>query len=451
MKKMMVLWVAVLAAITASGKDKKDVSLTVYNSDLGLVTEIRDLNIGNGKTEVRLADVPSQIDPTSVHFKSLTSPDKISILEQNYQFDLVNSAKLMEKYIDQRIKVYSAAGKLYEGVLMSFDGGSIVLNTGNSIVTVRMTENMQNIEFPSLPQGLITRPTLVWLTDNRGAREQECQISYMTGGIGWHAEYVAVLSEDEKNINLGAWVSIDNRSGATYDNAKLKLIAGDVNRVQDRAPLRYDRMAKTAMAEAAPQFEEKAFFEYHLYTLQRRATVADNEIKQVTLFPNTDVKVKKVYIFDGTRNAKDVRVNIEFRNDKASGLGLALPAGKVRTYKRDNDGTQQFIGEDMIDHTPKDEKLRVFLGNAFDLVGERNQKDYKRINDRTQEQTVEVKLRNHKEETLEITVVEHIYGDWKITQNTHKYQKKDANTIEFTVEVPKDGETVVSYTYRNKW
>jgi len=451
MKKMFLAGLFLFVQLSVAAQDKKDVSLTVYNSDLGLVTETRNLKINGGKAELRLTDVPSQIDPTSVHFKSLTSPDKVSILEQNYQFDLVNPAKLMERYIDQKIKVYSSTGKAYEGTLISFDGSNIVLNTGGSIITLRLTDNMQNIEFPSRPQGLITKPTLVWLADNRGPRDQECQISYMTGGINWHAEYVAVLDEDEKGLNLGAWVSLDNRSGASYENARLKLIAGDVNRVQERPQMRYDRMAKTAMAEAAPQFEEKAFFEYHLYTLQRRATVANNEIKQVSLFPNTDARVKKIYVYDGAYNAKEIRVNLELRNDKASGLGMALPAGKVRTYKRDSDGSQQFIGEDLIGHTPKDEKLRIFLGNAFDLVGERAQKDYKRINDRTQEQTVEIKLRNHKEEPAEITVVEHIYGDWKITQSTHKYQKKDASTIEFTIPVAKDGETVVNYTYRSKW
>jgi hypothetical protein len=451
MFRISILLAAVVISASVTGQERKEISLTVYNNDLGLVTEVRNLKINSGKSEVRLVDVPSRIDPTSVHFKSLNSPDKISILEQNYQFDLVSSAKLMERYIDQKIKVFSSTGKIYEGILMSFDGSNIVLNAGNSIVSLRLTDNMQNIEFPSLPKGLITKPTLVWLAENRGSKEQECQISYMTGGMNWHAEYVAVLDEEEKNINLGAWVSIDNRSGAGYENAKLKLIAGDVNRVQTQTNLRYAPMAKSAMAEAAPQFEEKAFFEYHLYTLQRRATVADNEIKQVSLFPNTDVRVKKVYVYDGARNAKDVRVNLEFKNDKASGLGMALPAGKVRTYKLDSDATQQFIGEDMIDHTPKDEKLRIFLGNAFDLVGERSQKDYKRINDRTQEQTVEVKLRNHKNESVEITVVEHIYGDWKVTQSSHKYQKKDAYTIEFNIAVPKDGEAVLNYTYRNKW
>jgi len=451
MKKLLIACLTILACLPAAGQERKDISLTVYNSDLGLVTEVRNLRIASGKSEVRLSDVPSQIDPTSVHFKSLTAPDRVAILEQNYQFDLVSPAKLMERYIDQKIKVVSSLGKTYEGILMSHDGSNIVLNTGGNIITLRLTDNLQNIEFPSLPQGLITKPTLVWLADNRGPKEQQCQISYMTGGIRWHAEYVAVLDQDEKSLNLGAWVSLDNRSGASYENAKLKLIAGDVNRVDARPQRSYDRMAKSSLAEAAPQFEEKAFFEYHLYTLQRRATVADNEIKQVALFPNTDVKIKKVYIYDGAYNAKNVRVNLEFRNDKASGLGMALPAGKVRTYKRDSDGTQQFIGEDMIGHSPKDEKLRVFLGNAFDLVGERSQKDYKRINDRTQEQTIEVKLRNHKDESAEIVVVEHLSGDWKITQNSHKYQKKDASTIEFVIPVARDGETVLNYTYRSKW
>lgn len=452
MKKTLSSIILLVVAFSAPAQEKKEVSLTVYNSDLGLVTEIRKLKIDGGKSEIKLTEVPSQIDPTSVHFKSLVFPEKVVILEQNYQYDLVSSSKLMQRYVDQKIKAISSTGKIYEGTLMAFDGANIVLNTGNNIITLRMTDNMQNIEFPSLPQGLITKPTLVWLVDNKGSQNQDCEISYMTGGINWHAEYVAVLDEDEKGINLGAWVSLDNRSGADYENAKLKLIAGDVNRVQAR-PARYDRMAKSAMPmeAAAPQFEEKAFFEYHMYTLQRRATVANNEIKQVSLFPNADVRVKKIYTYDGTYDAENVRVNLEFKNEKAAGLGIALPGGKVRTYKKDSDGSQQFIGEDMIDHTPKDEKVRIYLGNAFDITGERSQKDYKRINDRTQEQTIEMKLRNHKEEAVEITVIEHLSGDWKITQSSHKYNKKEARTVEFIITVPKDGEVVVSYTYRTKW
>lgn len=439
-----------LASATVQAQERQDVSLTVYNGDLGLVTEVRKIKMPAGKSEIRLSDVPSQIDPTSVHFRSLTSPEKVSILEQNYQYDLVSPAKLLDRYLDQKVKASTASGKLFEGILKAFDGSNLVMESGGSIVTLRLTDNLQNLEFPSLPQGLITRPTLVWLADNRGPRDQECQISYLTRGIAWHAEYVAVLDKGETSIDLGAWVSLDNRSGSSYRNARLKLIAGEVNRVQPASP-RYDRMAKGLMAsEAVAQFQEQPFFEYHLYSLQRRADVANNEIKQVSLFPNCQVSVKKVFTYDGSAGSK-VRVNLELRNDKASGLGMALPEGKVRIYQRDQDDSQQFIGEDLIGHTPKDEKIRMFLGNAFDLVGERSQKDYKRIDDRTQEQTIVIKLRNHKEQAVEVVVMEHMPGDWKMMNSSHKYNKRSASVIEFAMPIPKDGEATLSYTFRHKW
>jgi hypothetical protein len=439
----------VFLAFPVLAQERKEVSLTVYNNNLGLVSEIRSLKLKSGQNEVRLAEIPSQIDATSVHFASLTSPDKVTILEQNYQYDLVSAAKLMERYIDNKIKVYSTGGKVYEGQLLASDGSNIVLNTGNSIVTLKIGDNLQNIEFPSLPQGLMTKPTLVWLLDNQGAASQNCQVSYLTGGLSWHAEYVAVLADDEKSLELGAWVSLENTSGASYQNARLKLVAGDVNRVQEPR-YRYS-MAKAEGISAAAQFEEKSFFEYHLYTLQRKATVAANEIKQISLFPNTGAACRKIYIYDGANSGKNVTVELEFKNDKNSGLGLPLPAGKVRVYKSDDDKTRQFIGEDRIEHTPKDEKVRVTMGQAFDIVGERAAKEYKRISDRSQEQTVEIKLRNHKNEAVEITAVEHFYGDWEIRAKTHDYKKRDANTAEFAAKVPKDGEVTLSYTVRYKW
>lgn len=445
-----IICLLLLVSAAVRAQERQDVSLTVYNGDLGLVTEVRKIKMPAGKSEIRLSDVPSRIDPTSVHFKSLTSPDKVSILEQNYQYDLVSPAKLLDRYLDQKVKASTASGKLYEGILKAFDGSNLVMESGGSIITLRLTDNLQSLEFPSLPQGLITRPTLVWLADNRGPRDQECQVSYMTGGITWHAEYVAVLDRDEAAVNLGAWVSLDNRSGSSYRNARLKLLAGEVNRIQPSQP-RYDRMAKGLMAsESAAQFQEQPFFEYHLYSLQRRADVANNETKQVSLFPNCQVPVKKIYTYDGSSGNR-IRVNLELRNDKASGLGMALPEGKVRIYQRDQDDGQQFIGEDLIGHTPKDEKIRLFLGNAFDLVGERTQKDYRRIDDRTQEQTMEIKLRNHKEQAVEIVVVEHLPGDWKMLNSSYKHNKRSASVVEFVIPVPKGGETTLYYSYRHKW
>jgi hypothetical protein len=451
MKKLCNILFSVLfcAAIASAGQEEREISLTVYNSNLGLVSEVRQLSLKKGTSEIKITDVPSQIDATSVFFQSLSDPDRVAVLEQNYQYDLVGASKLLERYIDQNIKAYGAGGKVYEGKLLAHDGAGIVLNTGSNIITLRLTDNLQNFEFPNLPQGLITRPTLLWLVDNQGPVSQKCRISYLTAGISWHAEYVALLAADEKTLELGAWVSLENNSGASFKQARLKLVAGDINRAQ--APQRRYAAAKADFQSASPQFEEERFFEYHLYTLQRKATVANNEVKQISLFPNTKTDSKKLFTYDGASSGKKVAVQLEFKNEKGSGLGMPLPAGKIRVYKKDEGQSQQFVGEDRIDHTPKDEKVRITLGSAFDIVGERTPKEYKRISDRTQEQTVEVKLRNHKNEGVEIIVVEHLSGDWEIKSKTHEFKKRDAQTVEFRVPVAKDGETVLSYTVRYKW
>ena len=255
-----------------------------------------------------------------------------------------------------------------------------------------------------------------------------------------------------KRLELGGWVSIDNRSGATYRDARLKLVAGDVHRIAPQpVPVEYRRTLEAAMGVGAPQFEEKAFFEYHLYTLIRPATVRDRQIKQLALFPNADVAVKKILTYDGNRDGTKVKVNLEFDNKKKNGLGIPLPEGKLRVYKMDQDESLEFNGEDLIDHTAKDEKVRVFLGNAFDVVGERRQTELKKITDRSREESYEIKLRNHKENAIEVLAVEHLWGDWKITQSTHEYRKKDARTVEFPLPVPKDGETILTYTVRFRW
>ena len=302
--------------------------------------------------------------------------------------------------------------------------------------------------FPKLPDGLITRPTLVWSINCQQAGKHQTELGYLTNGIQWHAEYVGVVNKDDTILELSGWVSVDNKSGATYENAKLKLVAGDVHRAQDIRPLRRGRGQAEMMIASAPQFEEKAFFEYHLYTLQRPATVANNQIKQISLFSPTEVKVNKTYSYNGARDRKKVRVNLEFENKKTSGLGMPLPKGKVRVYKRDDDKSLVFIGEDFIDHTPKDEKVRVYVGNAFDIVGDRTQKERKSIGKTAWEETWQIKLRNHKEESVRVTIIEHVNFGWEILRNTHEYKKKDAATIEFSIEIPKDAEVVVEYVVR---
>ncbi|MEW5876316.1 MAG: hypothetical protein AB1752_14200, partial [Candidatus Zixiibacteriota bacterium] len=308
-------------------------------------------------------------------------------------------------------------------------------------------EQTADVSLAKLPDGLITRPTLVWGLDSRIEGKHEAEVRYLTGQIGWHAEYVATVSPDETSLNLGGWVSIDNQTGATYADATIKLIAGDVNRVQDdRYPM--PKMAMAAMERADQGFEEKAFFEYHLYTLKRPSTLRDREIKQLALFDPVDVTVTKRFEYDGSRNDSKVRVALEFQNNAGAGLGIPLPMGKIRVMKADTDGSLEFIGEDRIDHTPKDEKVRVTLGNAFDVVGERIHKDHRQITTRTNEDDFEIILRNHKTETVSVVVVERIWGDWTITQSSAEHHKKDASTAEWTLSVPPDGETRLTFTVR---
>jgi len=438
-------WIAVLSA--------QDVSITVYNQNRAVVRDVRKLDLKSGISTVSFRDVAARIDPTTVHFRPVGDPEKLQVLEQNFEYDLASSQTILDKYVDQDIRVLMDKGQLYRGRLLNAGGDIVIEDAATGEVKIVRRESVQNFEFPKLPDGLITRPTLVWLVDNRGADRQNVEVSYMTDGVNWHAEYVAVSSPDDRSLDLSGWVSIENQSGIAYPNAKLKLVAGDVN------VLRPKRLLRAGMAEdsqlqvtaAAPQFEEESFFEYHLYTLTRNSTLRNNQTKQITLFPPATAKAEKLYVYDGAREAGKINVRLECKNSKTDGLGLPLPKGKVRVYKKDSDGSLEFIGEDEIDHTPADEKIRLSLGNAFDLSGERVQKDTKKTGNRSRQDVIEVRLRNHKKEAVQITVVERFWGDWKIDPATHPFIKKDANTAEFKVPVAVDGESVLTFTVNTKW
>ncbi len=432
---------------------EKDVALTVYSNNLALVKEVRTIQLPRGISEVRFTDVAASIDPTSVHFKSLSSPGDVDLIEQNYEYDLVNSNKMLQKYVDQEITVHAEQDGPFQGRLLSASQNTIMLQMKAGNIKSISFDPIINIDFPALPEGLITKPTLVWLIDNQRAGEHKAEVSYLTANMSWHAEYVAVCKKSDSLLELNSWVSIDNQSGADYDNAKLKLIAGDVHRA---APPEIRPMAKgyDMMAEAAPPppFEEKQFFEYHLYTLQRRATVKNNQVKQIALFPPAEIKADKIYAYNGALYGEAVRVTLAFQNSRGSGPGIPLPKGKVRVYKQDDaDNSLEFVGEDLIDHTPQDEKVRIYLGNAFDIKGERIQKEMKQLSERSHEETWQITLRNHKKEAVMVVVEEQLQGDWKIRKESHPHKKKDATTIEFEVPVDKDGETVVEYTVLLKW
>jgi len=439
---------AALALAVPAAAAERDLAVTAYNSNLALVKDTRTLDLGTGRQSFRLRDVSAQIDATSVHLAA-RSGGALSVLEQNYQYDLVSADKLLDRYIDQPVSVTGKDGKVTTGTLLSYDGASLVLDKKPGIAIVNRAE-VKEIACDALPGGLITKPTLVWFLDNAGPARREATLSYLTGGLSWHAEYVAVLSPDDKRASWAGWVSLENTSGTTFPDARLKLVAGDVHRVNAAPPVPRYEMMKTAMASDAAQFEEQTFYEYHLYALDRATTLADKETKQLSLFPTSSVPVTKLYTYDRTKDAAKVAVTVEFKNAKESGLGMALPMGKVRIYKEDASGAEEFVGEDRIDHTPKDETVRLTTGNAFDLTPEYRQVDTRRISDKETETSHEIKVRNHKTESVRVKVVEHAYGDWRVTTSSPAFVKKDATTFEFTLDIPADGEGVVSYTVRQK-
>lgn len=423
----------------------QDISVTIYTQNQAVVRDVRKVEISKGISTISFKDVAAFLDPTSVHLKSLTEPEKLRLLEQNFEYDLVNPQTILNKYIDREIRILTKTNETYAGRLLS-TGGNIVIedkNTGG--IKIIQQDAIQHFDFPKLPEGLITRPTLVWLVENQGPLSHEVELSYITSNMNWHAEYVGVVSPDEKSIDLSGWVSIDNRSGISYPNAKLKLVAGDIHLLQPKMlPMEKETRALTSQT-VAPEFEEKSFFEYHLYTLQRRTTLQNHQTKQISLFSPTYTSGEKKYYFES--NEKKVKVYMEFKNSKKDGLGLPLPKGKVRIYKKDTDNALEFIGEDAIDHTPVDEKVKLFLGYAFDLAAERIEKESKKLDDRVLQKTIEIRFRSHKKETVQITTQERFWGDWKIQSTTHPHVKKDAYTAEFTVDIPQDKEIVLTYTY----
>ena len=463
---LMAIILTVMCSVECFADEQKQVSLTIYNQNLALVRDVRTMKIPEGTGTLRFADIASQIDATSVHFSVLPLSSSCTILEQNFEYDLVSSEKLLLKYLDKQIKVRTKDDFQYEGALASYDGNQLVLVMDREKGPVVMVnrENVKNVEFPQLPGGLITRPSLVWLVRSAKGGDQTAEVSYLTGGMNWRADYVVTVGKDEKTISLNGWVTIVNTSGASYEDAGIKLIAGDVNRVAE-AGGRPQSLMKTAMAMdavAAPQFEEKAFFEYHLYTLQRAATLKNNQTKQISLLFAPSIAAEKVYHYDGAvqrwyhydnwrqpANTK-VAVKMEFKNSEKNGLGIPLPQGKIRVYKADSDGTLQFIGEDSIDHTPKDERLDLLLGNAFDIVGERKITDHKILGTNLFRDSYEITIRNHKSEAVTVKAVERQWGDWKIVQNSMSFEKKDAGTVEFSIPVAKDGEARVTYVAEYK-
>ncbi len=494
----MLICLVLTTVVSVSGQekgnvgDRTSVDLTIYNQNLSLIREERFLNLTKGMNRVIIPDIPSTIDGTSVHFLSLTDPNGVKVLEQNYQYDLVHQAKLLEKYIGKQVefvrydeaakKEYSVFGRLlatgyapqpvYGNAMPSF------MNTGGMIAEINGKIELNpagRLVLPSLPEGLILKPQLEWLVANNKEGQHKTEISYLASQLSWTCNYVALLDKNDTKLDLTGWVTVTNNSGTVFKNAGLKLVAGDVNIVQNR----FDGMmlARSMAADEASQkqFKQTDLFEYKLYSLQRRTDINNNETKQIELTSARNVTAKKVFIYDGfadqwrmyynnysyrsqgnfgQQSNPKVGVFVTFRNDDKSNLGMPLPKGKVRVYKRDDEGKEQFVGEDEIDHTAKDEEVKLYLGNAFDLVGERVQKDFKSIAaGRIVEETIEIKVRNHKNESAEVLVYEHPWrwSQWEIVKANAEWEKVDQSTLKFPVKIGKDQEKVVSYTIRYSW
>ena len=431
---------------TGQELNQKSLAVTIYNSNLGVVKDTREIKLNSGLSEIKITDVAKLIDPTSVHIKL-----DGEVLEQNYQYDLVNFSKILQKYIDKEINLVNDKSELIEGKLLSATGGDVVLEKKDGGLV--MIPNINNYRFSvgSLPEGLITKPTLVWQVKSNKSGKQDAEISYQTQGMNWHAEYVAVLNKDDTKLDLNSWVSVENNCGTTFKNAKLKLIAGDVNRVQNNNRMYKGReqVELMSMTADAAQFEEKDFFEYHIYNLQRPTTLAQNETKQISLFESEDVDANKKYFYrsSGYNSKGKINVIIEFSNKEEENLGVPMPKGKVRVYKSDGESIE-FIGEDLIDHTPKNETIKLKIGDAFDILAEERQVDHNKITNRAYEQTLEVIIKNRKKENV-VVEVERILGlNWEILSTTLDYKKKNAQTITFQVPVKKNDETVLTYKVR---
>ena len=443
--------------------DQTDLAITVYNSDLALVRDTRNITLQPGSFDLRFMDIAATVNPATIHFRSLTSPGALTVLEQNYEYDLLEPDKLLRKYVGREVTLVrnrqqggSTVQEEVTATLISYNNGP-VWQIGKEIVTGLHADH---IRFPELPGNLYSRPTLIWTLQNTGAAKQRVEASYLATKLAWNADYVLTVARDDKAGDLDGWVTLTNGSGTSFRNAKLQLVAGDLNRVRQEIRSRLAMRDAPMAAAAQEKMAEEAFSDYHLYTLGRRTTINNSETKQVSMLSGTGVPMLKRYVVDGQafyyHNSRSpgaplkdvVQVYYQFRNDEKSGLGLPMPSGTVRVYQADSKGGVHFVGEDRINHTPKDETLKLKIGNAFDVICERNQTDFQRISSNTHEVEYEITLRNHKTTPIAVEVNEPIGGTWRMLRASHEWTKTAAWAAQFTVPVAVDGTAVLKYRVR---
>jgi hypothetical protein len=456
------------SSLATTEKDRTSLSLTVYNSNTALVRDVRQIQLHSGTFPLRFEGVSASINPVTVHFRSLTDPSNLNIVEQNYEYDLLDPQKLLKKYVGREVTLVRAESEnnttrfVETKALLLSDNEAPVWKIGNEIVTGIPTDNYK---FPDLPGNLYSQPTLIWTLDNRGAASQKVEASYLTDGLNWNADYVLTISRDDKAADLNGWVTLVNNTGVGYDNANLQLVAGKIHQVaaQPHPMAMAGKNVAMAARVPAPQFEQESFNEYHLYSLDRKTSIQNNESKQISLLAGTQIPVEKVLITEGSRyyyrnsssvgdaSPQPVKVYYRFKNSQQNSLGIPLPAGTVRVYQADSKGGTQFVGEDDIEHTPKDEDVRINTGEAFDVICERKTLDYKRISNDVFEVEYQITLRNHKDNPVTVEVREPIGGDWEVLNSNFKWAKLDAGSLGFQIPVDKDGTSALTYRVRVKW
>ncbi|MEP7050453.1 MAG: DUF4139 domain-containing protein [Pseudomonadota bacterium] len=437
-------------------------SITVYNQNFGLVREVRSTRLGQGRVELSYGDVSAHIQPETVHIKSLSHDGALSVLEQNYRYDLLTPDTLLKKYLGKTVKVYrynehTGVEEQKQAEILAVEGGVVLKIDG------QVTSGFAGrFAFPEVPANLVQKPTLVWLLASTEP-EQRVEVTYLTSELNWHADYVLSVDPDDKLAELNGWVTLRNNTGTSYQNAELKLVAGDVQRiVPAETPTPTFAASAAPMAPPPPQFKEEGLFEYHLYALQRPTNLLDKEQKQVSLLQASGIALDKKLIFFGAAqyfrgqygqvaSNQKVGVYLDFQNKEANHLGMPLPKGTVRVYKSDKSGQEQFIGEDAIDHTPRDERIRIKLGEAFDVVADRTETDWKAISKCVNESAWEIKVRNHKDTAEHVELYEPAGGDWEVISSSLPATKKDAVTFTFDVPLAPRSETKVTYRVRVRW
>lgn len=438
--------------------DQQSVAVTIYNSNLALIKDVRTVKLNKGLNALAMRDVSAKIRPETALLRSLSAPGSLSLLEQNFDYDLLSPAKMLEKYVGKIVTVIKtnlATGqeKSEKATVLSANNG-VVLKIGNRIETGLPGR----IVYDDVPQNLRDRPTLITQINNKGTQNQTIELSYLTGGLGWKADYVAALNSTEDRLDLSGWVTLSNTSGASYKNAKLQLVAGDVNQVQRRVrrPMEKSMRGDVMMSQAAAPMSEEGLLEYHLYRLDRPTTIAENQTKQVALLSANGIPTRKSLLLRGADyyyrsqygsigTKLKVDVYIEFDNKEATKLGMPLPKGIMRVYKQDSQGNAQFVGEDAIDHTPKNETVRLKLGSAFDVTADKKQTEFKKASKREYKTAFEITLKNAKKKSVIVTVQEPIGGDWRILSESAPHKKINSHLAQWKIKVPAEGKTKLTY------